>query len=132
MKDDFTLTAHFPVAASRVYSAWLDSKEHAAMTGGEASIEPKEGTEFTAWDGYIRGTLTKLVENREITQRWRTTNFGDADEDSVVQVLLEDTPDGCRLELKHTMVPEDDADYYNGWQDCYFVPMADYFTSSSG
>ena len=98
------------------------------MTGGGASIEPQVGSDFTAWDGYINGTLTNLVEGKEIAQTWRTRDFAEDDEDSVLLVRLTDTADGCELELVHTNIPEDGSDYFNGWQESYFSPMNAYFS----
>ena len=124
---DFTLRKQFPVSATTVYHAWLNSREHSSMTGGEATIEPTIGSEFSAWDGYIWGKLTSLVEGKEITQSWRTGDFAPGDEDSILTVRLKDTDDGCELELIHSNIPDDGADYYNGWQDHYFEPMTTYF-----
>ena len=126
---NFTLRKQFPVPAMTVYNAWLDSEEHSAMTGGEAQIEPKAGSEFSAWDGYISGKLTALVEGKEITQTWRTSNFAEEDEDSLLRILLTDNAEGCELELVHSKIPDDGADYYTGWQEHYFEPMESYFTS---
>lgn len=125
---EFTLTTQFPVSAMTVYKAWLDSEEHEAMTGGAASIEATVGSEFTAWDGYIWGKLTKLVEGKEITQTWKTSDFAEEDEDSIVSVRLKDTADGCEMELIHSNIPDESADYYNGWQSSYFAPMLAHFS----
>jgi len=128
---EFTLTTNFPVPALTVYKAWLNSEEHAAMTGGAATIEPTEGSKFTAWDGYIWGTLTKLVEGKEITQTWKTSDFGEEEKDSVLSVRLNDTEEGCELELHHSHIPDESADYYNGWQASYFEPMLAYFSDTA-
>lgn len=128
---NFTLTTHFPVSAMTVYKAWLNSEEHAAMTGGAATFEPTNGSEFTAWDGYIWGKLTNLVEGKEITQTWKTRDFAEGDEDSIVSVRLKDTDDGCELELIHSNIPDESADYYNGWQESYFGPMLAHFSSGA-
>jgi activator of HSP90 ATPase len=51
--DSIKLSASFKVKPEKIYSAWLDSKKHAAMTGSEADIDARINGKFTAWDGYI-------------------------------------------------------------------------------
>lgn len=124
----FTLREVFPVSAERLYNAWLDSEEHAAFIGGEASIEPKEGTRFTAWGDYISGKILRLETNRLIKMAWRTTEFPTDAADSMVEVSFEDHKDGTQLVLKHSKIPEGQGDIYrDGWQDYYFEPMHEYF-----
>ncbi|MEJ2242634.1 MAG: hypothetical protein P8Y18_10925 [Candidatus Bathyarchaeota archaeon] len=36
-----------------VYDAFMNSKKHSEFTGSKATGTPKEGAEFSAWDGYI-------------------------------------------------------------------------------
>ena len=123
----FTLITNFNVSAERIYSAWLNSEEHAAMTGGDASATAIEGDSFTAWDGYIWGKTTSLVLNEKMTFAWRTSNFSETDQDSIVEVSLKNTANGCELTLAHSNIPEDDADYETGWEEHYFTPMREYF-----
>ncbi len=49
-----------PVEPARLYDAWLDSKEHAAFTGGPAEVEPHVGGAYRAWGDYIKGTTLEL------------------------------------------------------------------------
>ena len=56
-----------------VYSAFLDSKKHSALTGSKATTSDKVGGRFTAWDGYIFGKNVKLVAGKKIVQQWQTT-----------------------------------------------------------
>lgn len=127
-KDTFTLKEVFPVSAQRLYEAWLDSEEHAAFIGGEAGIEPKEGGRFTAWGDYISGKIIRLETNYRIKMKWRTTEFPEDAEDSIVEVRLEDHKDGTQLSLKHQNIPAGQGDKYKeGWQDFYFEPMHEYF-----
>ena len=124
----FTLREVFPVSAEQLYNSWLDSEEHAAFIGGEASIEPKEGTRFTAWGDYISGKILRLETNRLIKMTWRTTEFPADAADSLVEVSFEDHKDGTQLVLKHSKIPEGQSDNYrDGWQDYYFEPMHEYF-----
>ncbi len=124
---EFTKTEFFPVSAERIYKAYLNATEHSEMTGGDAEIEAKVGSEFTAWDGYISGKIIALNENEEIISTWRTTEFNETDEDSHVEISLKDIENGCELTLTHRNIPEGQPDYNIGWTEHYFKPMKDYF-----
>ena len=128
MEESMKLTADFPVSAQRLYSAWLDSKEHGAFTNSPAKINPKLGESFTAWDGYISGKNLELEPGRRILQSWRTTEFPEGSLDSKLEVLLEPIEGGTRLTLLHTDIPQGQSDEYKqGWEEYYFKPMQEYF-----
>ena len=54
------------------------------MTGGEASISDEIGADLSAWDRYITGRNLELVPGERIVQSWRTTQFTDEHEDSII------------------------------------------------
>jgi uncharacterized protein YndB with AHSA1/START domain len=124
---EFTVTATIPATPREVYDAWLSSKGHAAMTAPPARGSARLGGTFNARDGYITAKNLKLVAGRRIVQAWRTTEFGTADPDSQIDVLLETVPDGTRLTLRHTNIPDGHTTYDSGWRECYFEPMKAYF-----
>lgn len=124
----FELSALFPISSKELYSAWLDSEQHSAMTGGEATCSDKEGDAFSAWDGYITGINQKLVQGEEIVQGWRTSDFDDSDAHSLLTLKLNKTDNGCELTLIHSEIPEGQPDYKQGWKQHYFEPMQEYFS----
>jgi activator of HSP90 ATPase len=71
-----------------------------------------------------------LEPERRIVQSWRTTEFDEADPDSQIEFLLEPAPQGTRLTLNHTNVPDGHDDYQSGWHDCYFEPMKEHFSKA--
>src|SRR5436853_579920 len=76
MPDSFQLEMIVAAEPQRVFSAWMDSREHAAFTGGgEAVVESWAGGRFIAWDGYIHGILLGVDEGRRIVQTWRTSEL---------------------------------------------------------
>lgn len=124
----FEVADVLPTTPRRIYDAWLSSEGHSAMTGGEATVDPVVGGEFEAWDGYIRGRTLELEPGRRIRQSWRTSNFGDDDPDSTIDVILEPVADGTRIVLRHSGVPDGDSGYeQGGWQEHYLDPMKAYF-----
>jgi hypothetical protein len=99
------------------------------MTGTKAKASPKVGAKYTATDDYIWGTNLELVPGKKIVQSWRSTDFVDGENDSVITVTLEPVAGGTMLTLQHSDIPDTQADggYEQGWFDYYFEPMKSYF-----
>jgi activator of HSP90 ATPase len=126
--ESFKMSAQFPISARELYKAWLDSKQHAGFTGAGARIVPQVGGEFSAWDGYILGKTLEMTPFRRIVQAWRTTDFPDGCDDSLVEITLEKAGGGTKLTIKHTEIPEGQGEgYKDGWRQFYFKPMKGYF-----
>ena len=129
MKTEFTISTFLPVLPEKVFRAWLSSEGHSAMTGSPAKVEPRVGSSFSAWDGYITGKTLELKPYTRIVQAWRTSEFPDDSQDSRIEILLEKAGEGTKLTLAHTDIPEGQADSYEGgWEDSYFKPMREYFS----
>jgi uncharacterized protein YndB with AHSA1/START domain len=129
----FTLTATIPASSVEIFEAWLDSIGHSEMTGGEATMSDEVGAEVTAWDGYISGRNLELVPGERIVQSWRTTEFADEDQDSIITVVLQEVDEGTLLTLEHRNVPDAHRSYEEGgWQSNYFEPMVAYFSEIKG
>jgi uncharacterized protein YndB with AHSA1/START domain len=118
MSFEFSVTDLIPASPQDIYDAWLSSSGHEKITGGKAAhISPREGAEFTVWNGYITGRNLKLEPPRRIVQSWRTTKFTAADPDSQIDVLLEPAAGGTMVTVRHTNVPDGHTSYRDGgWQ----------------
>ncbi len=129
----FKLADVIPASPAAVYDAWLDSGAHSAMTGGKARMSARVGAAVSAWDGYISGRNLELVPGARIVQSWRSSEFGDEYEDSIVTITLEDMDGGTLLTLEHSNVPAEQRSYEEGgWQENYFEPMMAYFAERKG
>jgi uncharacterized protein YndB with AHSA1/START domain len=125
----FTFTTTIPAPPDEIYRTWLDSRGHSEMTGGEAAMSDQIGAEISAWGSYITGRNLELVPGERIVQSWRTSEFGDERQDSIITVVLTEAGDGTLLTLEHSNVPDDHRSYEEGgWQSNYFEPMVAYFT----
>jgi uncharacterized protein YndB with AHSA1/START domain len=130
MTDSIRVSIFLPVSDRRLYDAWLDSDEHTAFTGSEATVDANVGGGFTAWDGYIEGITEALEPHRRIVQRWRTSDFPPGSPDSRLEVLLEPTSGGVTMTLAHTQIPDGQGQQYaHGWMEFYFEPMQRYFAA---
>jgi activator of HSP90 ATPase len=116
-------TVTFKASPHQVYEALMDSKNHAAFTGGKASISRAVGGSFMAYDNYIAGKIVELVPDKKIIQDWRAVDWP---EGYYSRVTFEFTalPEGTRLDFTHADVPEGTEDEFTqGWIDNYWEPM---------
>jgi len=124
----FTLTTTIPASTRQIFDAWLDSLAHSEMTGSKANMSNEVGSNVSAWGGYITGRNLELVPGERIVQSWRTAQFVEEHEDSIITVTLEETENGTLLTLVHSNVPDDQMSYeQGGWEQHYFRPMKKYF-----
>jgi len=123
----FTIKTTINASLESVFNAWLDSAEHTKMTGGEAKASTEVDASFTAWDGYIWGKNLEIEPNKRVLQSWRTSEFSDDDEDSLLELLFSNTNDGTEITLIHSNLPSHGKQYKQGWEDHYFTPMREYF-----
>ena len=128
MPDNIKLSVTLPVAASKIYNAWFDKEAHSSFSRGKAVIEKKVGSKFTANDGYIEGEISKMILNRQIVMNWRTTEFPEGSEDSIVTVNFDSLPEATKVIIVHENLPEDEGKKYRKeWKDNYFSLMKEYF-----
>ena len=122
---DIEQTVSFKATPHEVYEMLMDSKKHAAFTGGEALISRKEGGEIHAFDGYVNGKNIMLVPDKKIVQEWRSAEIGwPEDHFSIVTFTLTKSATGTKLVFKQTAVPA--VCYKNisaGWKEYYWEPM---------
>jgi len=131
MQMKFTLKTTIKATAEEIYSTWLSSDGHTSMTGGKATVSNKVGENFTAWDGYISGKNISLESNYKIIQSWRSSQFEESEEDSIIEVILNESNDETELTLIHSNIPESGEHYKEGWDEHYFQPMRLYFSNNN-
>lgn len=106
MPFEFSVSDIIPATPRQIFDAWLDSRGHQQLTGGQpAQISANEGADFTVWNGYITGRNLKLEPARRIVQSWRTTKFTKDDPDSQIEVLLEPRPAAPKSQCVTPMFP---------------------------
>lgn len=124
---EFTLKTNIKTTAKQIYKSWLSTQRHTKMTGGEAFTSDKVGEGFTAWNGFIKGENLVLEPYHKIVQSWRSTSFQENEEDSQIEITLNETNGETELTLTHSNVPESGDHYIKGWEEHYFTPMKNYF-----
>lgn len=126
---EFIIKTSIDTTAEKIYTAWLNSEGHTKMTGGVAIISDTVGGKFTAWDGYIQGKNIQLELNKRILQSWRTSQFEKQEQDSQLEILFNEVDGRTEITLIHTELPNSGEHYRKGWNEHYFQPMKDYFSS---
>lgn len=127
------LAAELAAPRAEIYAMYLNARTHAAITGSPATIAPREGAAFEAFDGALSGRILHLVPDRMIVQTWRSNVFRRSDADSILILTL--LPRGHRatlVDLQQINVPEQDyAGVSQGWELYYFAPWREYLTMRS-
>ncbi len=115
------------VSPRALYDAFLDSRQHSAMTGAAAKMSARIGGAWTAWDESLTGTNLELVPGRRIVQTWRGGDFP-GDQHSTATFTFAKAATGTKVTLVQTGVPDDLlASYAQGWRDYYWTPMKAHF-----
>jgi activator of HSP90 ATPase len=109
---------------SKLYSMYLDSKHHTAITGGEpANISAKEGAKYTAHGGWIVGKNLQLGKNNLIVQSWRGKDWEKGLPDSTFIMLFEQNGKDAVINMTHANIPDKHvAGIKSGWNDYYWKP----------
>jgi activator of HSP90 ATPase len=113
-----------------LYSQFLDSKHHAALTGGNpAKISAKEGAKFLVWGDYINGKNLQLVKDRLIVQSWLDSDWGKEDVDSTFILRFEQKGKDAVIHMAHANIPDKKAaGIKQGWEDYYWKPWKEYLS----
>ncbi|MEO6704448.1 MAG: SRPBCC domain-containing protein [Ginsengibacter sp.] len=114
-----------------LYDIYMDGKKHSTATGAHASISPKEGTEYSAHNGYITGKNLQLIPNKLILQSWRAQSWQEQSVDSTFIIYLEQQGPDTLLHAVHANVPDSAAeDLDKGWHKMYWEPFRLYIAGT--
>ncbi|MCH7738329.1 MAG: SRPBCC domain-containing protein [Chloroflexi bacterium] len=113
------------VSPHDVYEAYMDPEKHAKFTGAKVNISREIGSEFSAYDGALSGTILELIPDAKIVQTWRGSDEGWVPGHySTATFSLEAIDGGTRLTFVQTGVPEVSLEQISaGWQKHYWPKM---------
>lgn len=115
-----------------VYRAFLSSKEHAQFTGSEAKCSARVGGRLTAWGKYISGKNIELVKDKRIVQEWKTSEWPEGCEPSILKISLKKKGEGTQVSMIQSRVPASQVDQYDkGWYESYWEPLKQYFRAKA-
>jgi activator of HSP90 ATPase len=126
-------TVLIPLASpEEIYRAFVSSKVHTEFTGSEAKVSARIGGRFTAWDKYISGKNLELVEGKKIVQEWKTSEWPEGYEPSILKISLRKKGGGTQLSMIQSRVPASQLDQYDkGWYESYWEPLKQYFRAKA-
>ena len=111
-----------------VYSSWMDSWIHGAITEALAAINPVVEGEYRLWSGSVHGRFVDLAPNKMIKMTWRTVEFSLTDRDTMVTINLKPIKHGTRFHVFHEQIPDIFLEQFRfAWQDYYFPRMRNFF-----
>src|SRR5467141_1673653 len=115
-----------------VYRAFLSSKEHTEFTCSEAKCSARIGGRFTAWGKYISVKNIKLVKDKMMVQEWKTSEWPEGYEPSILKISLKKKGEGTQLSMIQSRVPASQVDQYDkGWYESYWEPLKRYFRAKA-
>ncbi len=91
-----------PASPIEVYEALVDGEKHGSFMGSPATSDPRVDGHMTAHGHYIRGKYLELEPGARILQTWRTTEWPEGYDDSLLEIRLEPVESGTRLTMVHS------------------------------
>ena len=123
----------FNASAARLFTLYMDSRQHSAATHAKAVVSRRPGGRFSAFDGMITGKMLAIVPNRMIVQAWRAKHWKNTDLDSTLVLTFCETRRGAQIDLVHVNVPDHDhKGVSNGWVTYYWKPWRGYLAQEEG
>jgi uncharacterized protein YndB with AHSA1/START domain len=128
MTKTIVITRTYRTSPGRLYDLYMDADLHATVTGGAARIEAKPGSAMSAWDDYIRGKILFAEEGKLVVQTWRTSEWPEGAEDSILVLRFENAGNGkATVTLTNEGVPaESEKEYEKGWKEFYLDKWTDF------
>ena len=104
-----------------------DQKQIEIWSGEEAIFEAKEGGKVSLFGGWMNGEVKK-VSAEELVYNWRTVEWPEDTESSLVDFKLKASAEQTLLVLNHTNLPNEAEvkSQKTGWNDFFFTPLEDY------
>ncbi len=108
-----------PVAA--VWRALVDPAVIEQWGAGPARMDDQVGTAFQLWGGDIYGKNVESEPGKRLVQEWYA---GDWPAPSIAAFTLREEAGGTKLDLLHTVVPDEEHESIAaGWDEYYLGPI---------
>lgn len=115
----------FETSPENLYNTLIQSELHSKLTQSEALIDARPGGEYTAYDGYIHGTITELIPYQKIAQTW-IAEEAEWPQEHVSYVVFEFEPieNETKLKFEHRNIPSSLTETFRiGWNEYYWEPL---------
>lgn len=127
MSHNLKIEILLPATPAQVMQMITDQKQIEIWSGEDAVFEAKEAGAFSMFGGWAKGAIQKLTAD-ELSFTWKTSEWPDEVEDSVVNIKLKADGEQTLVILNHKNLPDEDEvkSHKTGWNDFYFTPLEDY------
>jgi uncharacterized protein YndB with AHSA1/START domain len=116
-----------PALPSQVMQMLTEQKQIEIWSGEETIFEAKEGGKLSLFGGWVNGVVQKVSED-ELSYTWKTGDWAEDTEASLVSFKLRMEGEQTRVVLSHTNLPNEDEmnAHKSGWYDFFLTPLEDY------
>ena len=126
-------TARFTVPPEVLFNTYLDSKKHSAATNSKASISRRVSGKFSAFHGMLQGRTLAIAPRRMIVQAWRSSDWNQAELDSILILTFSKIRGGGQIDLVHANIPDHAyPGIRRGWPKYYWRPWKAYLRRRPG
>lgn len=122
----------FTAPPKKLYEFYMNKKLHALLTGDNAKISKKVGSNFSAFDGGIKGKILLLKPREMIVHTWRGCDWKKSEKDSIFILIFREVKKSVtELQMIHANIPEKYVkDIREGWNDYYWKKWREYINSN--
>ena len=127
MSHNLKIEILLPATPEQVMQMLTDQKRIAIWSGEEAVFEAKEGGKVSLFGGWMNGEVKK-ISAEELSYTWKTSEWTEETEASLVHIKLKVEGEQTLLVLNHTNLPNEEEvkAHDSGWHDFFFTPLEDY------
>ena len=122
MRNIITQTVELTATSEELIDMYLNPEIHETITGAPVTIGEVTGSDFSAFNGALSGTILFVQKPTLIVQYLRSVHFKPYELDSTLILNFEPAGKSGRINLVHLDVPDHDYDaVVDGWNKYYWV-----------
>jgi uncharacterized protein YndB with AHSA1/START domain len=122
-----TIEILLPALPSQLMEMLTNQEQIAIWSGEEAVFEAKEGGKVSLFGGWMNGVVKK-ISKEELSYTWKTSEWSEETEESLVNFKLKASGDQTLLAINHLNLPNENEvkSHKSGWFDFFLTPLEDY------
>ncbi|MFN0048981.1 MAG: SRPBCC domain-containing protein [Cytophagales bacterium] len=123
----FSIKRKIKVPIEVVFDALTNAIVLSEFTG-KAVFEPKIGSFYQMFDGWVSGEILAFERNKTLSYTWKTTDWDENVAASIVSYAFKEKGGSTSIELTHSNFPnQKEADeHQKGWEEHVFLPLEKY------
>jgi activator of HSP90 ATPase len=110
---------------AELFDVFIDPEKHGDLIGAKVTGNGKQGSKFTAFDGFVTGVNLLIVPERLLVQSWRGSVWEEDDLDSILILHFNGAVAGAQIQMVHAGLP---PQFQERWEEFYWQPMKKLFS----